>query len=191
MKTTATAQRSVRTQRTVTLPKPVQLKCACGASAERSADECEQCARGTKLQTKLRVNAPGDALEQEADRLAEHVLSMPQPSHAVSAAPVSIAAATGTTEAPAVVGETLTEGGTNLDADTRAFFEPRFGYDFSRVRIHTGTQAARSTHVVGARAYTVGKDVVFAPGEYAPRSSAGRQLLAHELVHVMQQQGPA
>lgn len=190
MKAAAAAQRTVRTQRTVTLPKPVQLKCGCGASAERSADECEQCSRGRKLQTKLRVNGPGDALEQEADRLAERVLSMPQPSHALHASAVSTATATGTTEAPAVVGEALSESGAALDADTRAFFEPRFGYDFSRVRIHASSLAERSADAVGARAFTVGSDVVFAPGEYAPGSSSGRRLLAHELAHVMQQEGP-
>ena len=203
MKAAATAPRSVHTQRTVTLPKPMQLKCACGASAERSADECEQCSRGGKLQTKLRVNGPGDALEQEADRLAQRVLSMSQPSQEANeasdahgahlaragAVPVSTAAATGTTEAPAIVSDALNEGGTALDSGTRAFLEPRFGHDFSRVRIHTGTLAARSADAVNARAYTVGNDVVFASGEYAPASTSGRKLLAHELSHVLQQQG--
>jgi hypothetical protein len=74
-----------------------------------------------------------------------------------------------------------------LDAASRAFFEPRFGRDFSRVRIHTGLQAAESTRAIHARAYTRGSDIVFDQGEYQPSSQAGRHLLAHELTHVLHQ----
>ena len=65
--------------------------------------------------------------------------------------------------------------------------EPRFGYDFSRVRVHTGARAAESAQAVQARAYTLGRDVVFASGEYAPATPRGQRLLAHELTHVAQQ----
>ena len=65
--------------------------------------------------------------------------------------------------------------------------EPRFGRDFSRVRVHADTRAADSARAVAARAYTVGSDVVFGPGEYAPATTAGRHLIAHELAHVVQQ----
>jgi hypothetical protein len=67
--------------------------------------------------------------------------------------------------------------------------EPRFGHDFSRVRVHTGTQAAESAQAVNALAYTVGQDVVFGAGRYAPHTHEGRRLIAHELTHVIQQQG--
>ena len=79
--------------------------------------------------------------------------------------------------------------GRPLDPRVRAFAEPRFGHDFARVRIHTDRSAAASARALGARAYTVGRDVVFAEGEYRPQTTAGRWLLAHELAHVVQQ-GP-
>lgn len=91
------------------------------------------------------------------------------------------------TEAPPVVHEALTEAGRPLDAGTRAFMEPRFGHDFSGVRVHTGSLARESAQAVGARAYTVGRDIVFAGGEHAPGNPLGRRLLAHELSHVVQQ----
>jgi outer membrane protein OmpA-like peptidoglycan-associated protein len=67
--------------------------------------------------------------------------------------------------------------------------EPRFGHDFSNVRIHTGSQAAESARAVNALAYTVGHNVIFGSGQYAPATQAGRQLLAHELAHTVQQEG--
>ena len=87
------------------------------------------------------------------------------------------------------VRETLRSPGTSLDAATRANLEPRFGYDFSQVRIHTDAKAAGSARDVNALAYTVGRDVVFGAGQYSPGTSAGRTLLAHELAHVVQQGG--
>ncbi len=65
--------------------------------------------------------------------------------------------------------------------------EPRFGHDFSRVRVHTGSKAVTSATTVNALAYTVGRDVVFGAGQYAPNTSDGKRLLAHELTHVVQQ----
>lgn len=88
---------------------------------------------------------------------------------------------------PPIVHEVLRSPGQPLDGETRAFFEPRFGHDFSRVRIHMGPEAAASAKAIGAAAYTVGSDIVFGDGRYAPKSGAGRFLLAHELTHVVQQ----
>lgn len=88
---------------------------------------------------------------------------------------------------PPIVHEVLRSPGRGLDAPTRAFMEPRFGYDFSQVRVHTDARAAESARAVNALAYTVGRDVVFAAGQYAPAMSAGRSLLSHELTHVVQQ----
>jgi hypothetical protein len=85
------------------------------------------------------------------------------------------------------VAATLRQSGRALDPAARAFLEPRFGIDFSAVRIHTDSQAAASARAINARAYTVGSDVVFDTGEYAPHSDSGRRLLAHELAHVVQQ----
>jgi hypothetical protein len=89
--------------------------------------------------------------------------------------------------APPIVHEVLRSPGQPLDPSTRAIMEPRFNHDFSRVRIHADARAAESAHAVDARAYTVGRDVVFGSGQYAPRTSSGQRLLAHELTHVVQQ----
>ncbi len=88
---------------------------------------------------------------------------------------------------PPIVHEVLRSPGKPLDQDTRAFFEPRFGHDFSHVRVHHDTQAAESARAVDALAYTVGRNIVFAPGQYTPETSDGKRLLSHELTHVVQQ----
>ena len=88
--------------------------------------------------------------------------------------------------APPIVHEVLRSPGQPLDEITRAFMEPRFSYDFSKVRIHTDGPASESAQAVNAAAYTVGRDVVFGRGNFDPRSSVGRKLLAHELAHTVQ-----
>ena len=93
--------------------------------------------------------------------------------------------------APPIVHEVLRSPGQPLDPDTRGFMEPRFGRDFSDVRVHNDAKAADSARAVNALAYTVGKDVVFGQGQYQPAGSARRSLLAHELTHVVQQQDAA
>lgn len=98
-------------------------------------------------------------------------------------------AAAGPAVAPPIVHDVLSSSGRPLDAPTRSFFEPRFGYDFSRVRIHTDEQAAASARAVNALAYTVGHQLVFESGRFDPRSVSGQSLIAHELAHVMQQSG--
>jgi hypothetical protein len=91
-------------------------------------------------------------------------------------------------DAPAIVYDVLSSGGgQSLDAGTRDFMEARFGYDFGDVRVHTGPRAEDSARAVSALAYTVGRDMVFDSGQYAPHTPAGRLLLAHELVHTIQQ----
>jgi hypothetical protein len=163
------------------------------------------------LQAKLTVGRPDDVYEQEADRVADQVMRMPDPASARSGIdPAPIRALSlqrrctdcedeelqrktrnPQTEAPDsgldAVAATLRRGGRPLDAATRGFFEPRFGRDFGDVRIHTDTQAAASARAVNALAYTVGRDVVFNSGQYAPHSDSGKRLLAHELTHVVQQ----
>ncbi|MFI5177524.1 MAG: DUF4157 domain-containing protein [Vicinamibacterales bacterium] len=88
---------------------------------------------------------------------------------------------------PGIVTEVLGSTGHPLDAQTRAFMEPRFGHDLSRVRIHWDQKAIESARAVNALAYTVGRDIVFGPGQYAPGTRAGRRVIAHELTHVVQQ----
>jgi len=88
---------------------------------------------------------------------------------------------------PSIVHEVLHSPGQPLDASTRAFMEPRFGHDFSRVRVHTDAKAAESAQAVNALAYTVRQHIVFGSGQYAPDASPGRHLIAHELAHVIEQ----
>lgn len=86
---------------------------------------------------------------------------------------------------PPIVHEVLLSPGQQIDAATRAYMEPRFGHDFSRVRVHTDTKAAKSARAVNALAYTVGQHIVFEQGCHAPQTCRGRDLLAHELTHVV------
>ena len=93
----------------------------------------------------------------------------------------------GSAGVPPIVHEVLRSPGQPLDESTRAFFEPRFGHDFSKVRLHTGSRAAESANAVQARAYTAGREIVFGADQYQPGTAAGSALLAHELTHVVQQ----
>ena len=151
----------------------LQRKCACGGSAGLTG-ECSECKTkrllGKPLQTKLRINEPGDEYEQEADRVAEQVMRIPD--RKVSAENSQLLATplvqrregeggAGVGEAPPIVREVLSSDGQPLDIATRAYFEPRFGHDFGSVRVHTDTRAAESARVVNALAYTVGNDIVF------------------------------
>jgi len=91
--------------------------------------------------------------------------------------------------APSIVDDVLGSSGEPLDHHTRHFMESRFGHDFGGVRVHTGAQASASARAVQALAYTVGNNIVFGSGRYAPSENSGRRLLAHELTHVIQQSG--
>jgi hypothetical protein len=89
----------------------------------------------------------------------------------------------------AAVHRVLASPGESLDTETRGYFEPRFGHDFGRVRVHADSEAGASARSVNAWAYTVGSDLVFGHGRFAPSSAGGRRLIAHELAHVVQQDG--
>lgn len=135
-------------------------------------------------QMKLRVSQPGDDHEQEADQVAEKVMRVPD---AEATALDGGAAAQTTMSQSGAAQATHSDGGQPLDATTRAYMEPRFGHDFGHVRVHTDERAAQAAATFSARAYTVGSDIVFGAQEYAPDTTAGRHLLAHELTHVVQQ----
>jgi Domain of unknown function (DUF4157)/D-alanyl-D-alanine carboxypeptidase len=92
-----------------------------------------------------------------------------------------------TPRVPEIVHDVLRSPSPSLDGDTRAFMESRLGHDFSQVRVHTDATADASAKAVNALAYTVGRDIVFAAGQYAPGTMIGKELLAHELAHVVQQ----
>lgn len=86
-----------------------------------------------------------------------------------------------------LVQRTVASGGEALPTHVRSYFEPRFAFDFGKVRLHTGADAHASCRAIGAGAYTVGNDIAFAAGRYSPQTIQGRRLLAHELSHVVQQ----
>lgn len=129
-------------------------------------------AKGAAGSPGQRANAPG----QRVSSPGQQVNSPVQP-------PGSLRQAADSPE------QALDSPGQPLDQTTRSFFEPRFGHDFGQVRVHTGSSAAASAKAINANAYTSGKNVVFDTGQYAPSSLAGKRLLAHELTHVLQQQG--
>ena len=172
----------------------LQRKCACGKSTGAVSEDCEDCQRAQALgiQPRLAVGASDDPLELEADRAAAQVLNAPYDSGQLKQCPTPhlsrrSAGQASTATAPVSVTQTLNSSGEPLSTETRAFFEPRFGHDFGRVRVHRDSAAAASAHDVAAHAYTVGQHLVFAQGRYDPASASGRALLAHELAHVVQQ----
>jgi len=182
-------------------PARPSASCACGGS-------CPRC----QAKSHLTIGEPGDAYEREADAVADRVMRMPggevpvrpasstlqrkcaacekededrllQPKAESSSASVQGEVAI----APSSVDSALSSPGEALDFDTRAFFEPRFGRDFSGVRVHSGTAAEHSARELNATAYTVGHDIVLGAGRFAPGIHEGRRLIAHELTHVVQQ----
>jgi hypothetical protein len=167
------------------------------------------------LQSKLTVSHPGDVYERQADRVADAVMRMTDrndvervqkpgsgPGEQISrqpqeekewdsALPLQRKPAGGAASgvSPGVESSIISRGsgGQPLPDAVRDFFEPRFGQDFSDVRVHTGSKSARSARELDARAFTVGRNIVMGAGQYSPGTSDGRQLLAHELTHVIQQ----
>jgi hypothetical protein len=136
------------------------------------------------LQKKLAVGSTLDPHEAEADAMAAEVLG-----GRMGLRPRAISQEIEQTEAPPIVHEVLRAAGQPLDGGTRALMEPRFRRDLSGVRVHTGARADESARAIGARAYAVGQDAVFAKGQYNPGSREGLRLLAHELSHTVQQTG--
>jgi len=171
----------------------LQRKCACGQSAKGPDEECESCKQRNALglQRQLSIGASDDPLELEAERAAAQVMSgeraHPSSSGVSPALHRATTAPASPLQAPVSVGHTLASAGEALAPAARQFFEPRFGHDFGQVRVHHDAQAAVSAREVGAEAYTVGRHIVFGHDRYAPASTAGRHLLAHELTHVVQQ----
>ena len=180
-------------------------KCACGGSAG-SSGSCDECERKEVLQRQadtadphVRRQSPDDErYETEADRIADQVVS--RSSDGITSPNAEITATLATQrrtldgasvshEVLPLVAAALAEPGAPLDKATHAFMAQRFGVDFSSVRVHTDATAAQSARMVRARAYTVGRDIVFGPGEYSPHGTRGRRLLAHELAHTVQQTG--
>ncbi len=184
-----------------------------------SRAQVRQILHARQVQPKLTVGPPADAYEREADRVADAVMRMPDTAvqdgpvqrvcakceeeqlHRMPAEDSNLEEEemrrepAGPGSAP-IVGHAVESGlqslrgaGRPLPAAERAFFEPRFGHDLADVRVHTDARAATLARSVRARAFTLGRSIAFGEGEYAPGSSPGRRLLAHELTHVLQQRG--
>lgn len=157
--------------------------------------------RAKLLQAKLTVSHPQDAYEHEADRVADQVMRMPDAAapivqrrctdcedelHRSEASAASVPTVDVATEQS--IGSLSGRGG-GLPDSVRSFMEPRFQADFSAVRVHNDAHAHHLARAVNAQAFTVGHNVVFGAGHYAPDTEGGKRLLAHELTHVVQQNG--
>ncbi len=149
--------------------------CACGGNCPR----CQQPQR----QATIAVGQSNDGLEQQADRVAEQVSASP----AKNPIPAIAASKQGAAGMPQAAPSILQSSGKPLDAATRSMIEPRLGRNLSAVRVHTDRQAAQSAQAMRAEAYTAGNHIAFNHGKYAPDTAGGKQLLAHELTHVVQQ----
>lgn len=157
----------------------------------------------SSVQAKLAISQPGDPYEQEADRVAEQVMRMPKPTLLRQCAACSpetpcpqcneekIQRKTASGPLPETSTTIFTAmaspGGIPLSREVRSYFEPRFDYDFSRVRVHADTRAAELADTFNAHAFTVGQHIFFGAGKFTPDSDSGRHLLAHELTHTQQQ----
>lgn len=154
-----------------------------------------------RVQTQMRVSSPSDPAEQEASAVGKTIMRMPDPADEARTPPPAVShrdtgvahrdAAPDRHADPQVL-EKLhgsSSSGSPLPRDMRTFMEPRFKADFSGVRIHTDQQAAHLAAQLGARAFTVGRDIYFAKGEFRPDRPEGWELVAHELTHTLQQGG--
>ncbi len=165
----------------------------------------------TFFQPKLTINQTNDVYEQEADAMADKVMRMPLPffndtaffKPAISSVQRkchdceeedkmlhrkenSGNEVRGSNHLDGYV-SSLSSSGRPLSDSSRKFFEARFGHDFSDVRIHTDSVAAKSAQSINALAYTTGNNIIFNNGQFSPDSDNGKRLMAHELTHVVQQ----
>ena len=196
MKTLLETKTSGTISRTHTLPVPHALA---------HQKQYRQAMRRAGVQPRLEIGTVDDPLEHEADALAERVMRMPEPQGHLSNSIRQPGLNTGvqprskTTSPPSTPTQaspqlesslnSLNNGGSPLDASTRAFFEPRFGQDFSQVRLHTDAPAAQMADSLNAKAFTLGNNIAFAAHQYSANSPEGKNLLGHELAHVIQQTG--
>jgi hypothetical protein len=155
------------------------------------------------FQPKLSINQPGDVYEQEANTMADKLMQPGMQLKTLPANPLQKKCThceqeekqlqrkennendiTGN-NAAAYIGRL--NGGQTLPAELQNFYEPKFGFDFSNVKIHTDTAAAKSAQSINALAYTSGNNIVFGSGQFSPLTTQGKKLLGHELTHVVQQ----
>lgn len=141
----------------------------------------------------LRVSQPNDPAEIEADQIADQIMRMAEvdakPVEAASKSSGAVHRKENANSAPVRAAQgVFGSSGHPMDAETRDFFEPRFGRDLGDIRIHTGNATSQTAEEISALAYTVGTNIGFATGSYDPLSHQGKRLIAHELAHVVQQE---
>lgn len=163
-----------------------KANCSCGGG-------CPTCLGTLGVQAKLKIGAPNDVYEQEADRVADQVMARSPNSNITKTAPriQRVPTSTGSSgnSVPSSVHRVLASSGRPMKSGLRKDMEQRFSQDFSQVRLHTGAVAEQSAGDVSARAYTVENNVVFGTGQFSPSTITGKRLIAHELTHVVQQNG--
>lgn len=160
---------------------PVSRSFSTGTRLQRKCAACEEEENQKKLQRHVSEDG-SPAVQRKCSQCEEEEAQKKVQRSETGASPVT---------APDSVHEVLRSPGRPMDSSARCFMEPRFGHDFSGVRIHTGAAADRAVRDVSAAAFTVGSDIAFASGRYAPETEAGRHLLAHELTHTVQQRHAA
>lgn len=168
------------------------------------------------IQLKLSVGAANDPLEHEADAMADKAMRMPETSFiqrksgcscsdfddervhlkplANQVTPFIQAKSDGTGTVNETVSgriESSMGGGSTMQSDTKSFMESRFGTSFDGVKIHNNNESAQLNSSLNAKAFTVNNNIYFNSGQYQPETDSGKHLLAHELTHVIQQNGPA
>ena len=144
-----------------------------------------------RVMAKLKISQPGDPHEREADRIAAQVVSSSasKPSRVYNAVSRNYSGGQSRNGITASKIRSMSNGGTTFSKNVRSFYEKRMGADFSNVQIHRGPKAEKMATSINARAFTHGSNVYFNKGEYQPQSTSGKRLIAHELTHVVQQQG--
>jgi hypothetical protein len=170
-------------------PQQLAAESTCQATANTSrgfavtASSAGVARRQRPSKVPIVIGRTDDVLEREADATADAisqggVVSRPEPSQrSVPTSPLARTSGDGL----------LRDGGEALDHDIRRTMEPRFGFDLGDVRVHRGDAATTATTTLNARAFTIGRHIAFAPGEFGPGTASGQRLLAHELAHVAQQ----
>jgi hypothetical protein len=145
------------------------------------------------VQRSANVSSPHDRAEIEASEVARTVMRTSAPAQpatqlaALHDAPVQRTAAATGMPAPTPAASVPTSGGSQLPMDVRQFMEHRFGASFEAIRIHSDEAAARQSAELNAHAFTVGKHIFFGRDQFRPDTTAGRELIAHELTHTIQQ----
>ena len=182
-------------------PRPVQAELAIDAPGDRFEQEADRVAEQVgrapssgAAPSAVASSVPGLQRKCDCGGTCSKCRTQSDHEHAheqVQLKRIDATSGAGPTAAPPIVDDMLRTPGQSLDSATRAYMEPRFGHDFSQVRVHTDAPAAVSAKELHARAYTVGSHVAFAGNQFSPATTEGRKLLAHELTHVVQQRGGA